>query len=1050
MPGQQQLFAISQIGKNLRNDYRSLTAIATNPPELNSLVPYIKITDKQSNTLLYNNTKWVHTIAGSDIIVDLLSMDIEVGKNGYPSIISGTVKFKILNANKFITPENEIRVPQLFSIMTEKNLKFGWNNANFTRFDEDVLEMKFESSTESQNTGIITMHVGSTLTYFNKVDHVFATNLKDTSTINTKPRQSFELDYNGKVIFSEEVITNLVDHELKKPFGDISYLWMFDNIMYYFDKEYPYKKYSTEEPSTYPLYLVGTEELYGIKHLYAKWFSVDYGANLVRLRDGDDDGENDIYRFSGYHQQTETWYGHFVDFSSFDVADAKELAIIPRISLYQDIQDNETSQELYALRGKLYDTLNAQSNLYPIYLRDLEKSPELELYSDSIEEPFRAVPNLLENEYYAKFLFSTTNSPFVKNYHFTPDGQYEILAKGNRTIERERIETLMRVHIQYILELRKLAGELYSTNNSELVALDIKHRIRDIYNKLSDFIIDDPEFIELLKPKELSVQKHNFNTIHNYDFWERFASDLGLIEQQHIKPTFGISTPDVRDESSIRAVDLVTLLELNYRLRSNKPLYFYSSEWTTFLQSLDDFSKKTEDDEKIKKQKPNDFELQYFYTSNNLTSIHDCIIYLATQINKLYGRSVVQDWEGSYYTIMIETAEDSQIELAQEEEQEKGEPVSELNADKEELFSWYEERNNLRLIDITTDLNRKLNEGLEPKYQVQLSIYGGSPNLVQDREYEIRWDDESEKKITLITGYEEGIEVSNPNEYRLENILLPKTVYDNMWADSGSLFELLNKIFAHYREHFNLNLSFSVYRHKDTGITEIEIFCLDLLKKAVDTWDGGTDFSQIYGTLGDRFIALDYRANNSIVTKISANTQTQDSLFLAFMPAQSSDSILALFETGAKKKENLPESALDDLQTVFTKVFKPANDSQIPGYEGMFRQVQQYVKDKKLGTLIEDGNLKKDIDFLEAILRFYNASGTYPAQLLFGGYSITLELVGLNGFASFQLIGLRNSGIYDGIYMVEKASHHLDKSTFSTKLDCKLLAPRIRAFANSS
>ena len=60
MSGGLRLAAIANIGENLRQDYSSLTALVTSPPDINALVPYIKITDLDTDRVLYDNNKWLH------------------------------------------------------------------------------------------------------------------------------------------------------------------------------------------------------------------------------------------------------------------------------------------------------------------------------------------------------------------------------------------------------------------------------------------------------------------------------------------------------------------------------------------------------------------------------------------------------------------------------------------------------------------------------------------------------------------------------------------------------------------------------------------------------------------------------------------------------------------------------------------------------------------------------------------------------------------------------------------------------------------------------
>lgn len=1034
MAGGLQLVAISNIGKNLKNDYSSLTALVSNPPDINSLVPYIKITDIDSNRILYDTTKWLHNLIDADIVLDLLNMDIEVGKNGYPSLISGSIKFKILNANKFITEDNDIRIPGLFGLLSYKNVQFGWADPRFSFFDEDVIEMKFDTTADTQNTNIITMHIGTPLQYFNKIEHAFISKLKDSSNLNAKPREKFTLNYNGKTVFSNQTAENIVKKELNKPYGDISYLKMFDNIMYDFDGKYSYKSYSLTGTvwgiKTVFFFIPLTtdvDSVLGIEHLFARYYSPDQGSTLSNSSTGD------LYRFDGQHHYTESWYGNFVDFSSFNPDNRIYKAIIPRISKYQDIQDN-ASLDLYLLRGKLFDLLNGNPTIYDFSLREIENAPQLPLFTNLYQyESYKGVPTIVENEYYRKFLYNKTNSPYVRNYNFNPDGTPK-LSTDNRTIERDRVERLIAKHIQYILELRKIAGDLYTKSTTDAISpLELKLLIRDVYVKLSEDVFTDEEYINLMRPIEINVEQYEFKQ---------------LSENEFVHPSFRIPNEAINRQNDITVVDAVTLLELNYRVRNQFNPFYQKFEWITLIQSLDDFRKETGEDKNPTPVSPRTGLSQD--VSEKLVTIYDCMLFFGTYINRWIGKPVPTDWVSAYYAIMVDSEEEKeQIKKQMEEEQEKEEPVEELSYDKANLFTAYELKNNLRLKDIVNDLNTKMEEVLEPKYLIQIKIYNGNPNLPQDRAYELSWSEDSERKISILGKYEEGETIEYPNTPRLEHLLVPKTLYDNILQDNESLFGILRDIFKHFSNYFNLNLEFSIYREK--GTTTIEIFCIDLITEAINNWSGNTDFAEITGVLEDKFIAFDYRANNSIITKLSANVQTQDSLFLSFMPAQTEGSLLALFNTASDryKQGKLSDSAIDNLVAVYSKMFKPIQNvsTSQTKFEGMINNVQQYVKTNKLSTLLKEKDLLNDIDFLEAVVKFYNASGTYPAHLLFGGYSITLELLGLNGFASFQIVGLRNSGIYDGIYMIEKARHYIDKTTFTTTLDMKLLAPRIRAFS---
>lgn len=1034
-----QLGAISNIGQGLKNDYSSLTAMVSDPTEINTLVPYIKVTDKDSNRIMYDTTKWLHQLSEADIILDLLNMDIEVGKNGIPSLIAGTIKFKILNANKFITPENDIRIPGLFGLLSYKNVKFGWSHPKFagSMFNEDVIEMKFETTADTQNTNIITMHIGTPLQYFNKIEHAFISKLKDSSNLDAKPREKFGLNYNGKTLFSDQTSEDIVKNELKKSYGDISYLKMFDNISYDFAGKYSYKKYSLTGTTWgiktaffFVPITTDVDSVLGIDHIFARYYSPDQGSELSNSSTGE------LYHFDGQHHYTESWYGNFVDFSSFNPDNKTYKAIIPRISLYHQkyVEDNinNTSSELNLIRGKLLDALNGKPAIYDVNLSSLSRYVyESKLYS--------GVDVVIDDEYYRKFLYNNSNSPYNQNYNFNSDGTPK-LSTGNRTIERERVEKLISIHIKYILELRKIAGIIYTKGSTDKISpYELKSLIRNIYKKLSEDTIDDKDYINLLRPKNINIENYGLS--------------------------FRIPAGAITDTNRISTIDVVTLLELNYRERTQYNPFYRKSEWINVIQSLDDFKTETGDDKNFPIVTPNIKFPQAI--SDKLVTIYDCMLFfgeyintwvgkstdtdiISSNLNKWIGKPAPTDWISAYYAIMIDSKEEQEkIKKIMKDEQNNKEPVEESSYDRANVFNSYELNNNIRLKDIVKDLNSKLEEVLESKYLIQIKIYKSDPNLPKNRDYEIKWNEESERKINILGKYEKGETVEYPDIPRLEHLLIPKPFYDNILGHNESLFSILRNIFQHFSNHFNLNLDFSIHREK--GTTIIEIFCVDLITEAIESWSGNTDFAEISGVLEDKFIVFDYRARNSIITKLSANVQTQDSLFLSFMPAQSEGTLLALFNTASDRygKNKLSDSAMDNLVAVYNKMFKPIQNTTTlrEKFEGVINNVQQYVKTNKLSTLLKEKDLTNDIEFLEAIVKFYNSSGTYPAHLLFGGYSITLELLGLNGFASFQIVGLRNSGIYDGIYMIEKARHYIDKTTFKTTLEMKLLVPRIRAFS---
>jgi len=1073
-----QLKAISNISSRVARDYATLTSIMSNPTESNSLVPYIKIWDVLSNRVLFDNATYLHNpnlVQNSDIILDLLNMQIEVGKNGIPSLISGSIKFKILNANKFITKENEIKIPGLFSLLSYKRLKFGWADPRFNMFDEQVIESKFDHSTDTQNTAIVTMHVGSPLLYFNKIEHTMLGGLKDTSTLNTKKRNKFSINYNGKILFSQQVIDNIIESELKDGPKSVSFIKMFDNILYDFrksEKQYTNFEFNRDDESN----KLGLSHIFSTNYGLGKLESGITQINIGNLLKGIDNNGNialwkttinldgsisipifnqhdnidrnrtsnvnvymnstklpimdltkniaqsDFYRFDSSHHFSNVWYGNVFDFSEY--APNKYLNIIPRISRYNQVQGSGQNISIFqepsidgptgynsfkfSFASFLNDHLNPSTGLV-----------DLEYYFDGLDVV--AIYDTVYMWYYQQYLWDSKLTPFKVAYE--PDGNGGLNIVNTKTIERERLELLSKIYIEYILELRKIIKEIYTKDG--VTKEYIREKIKVLYNGIKQTVITEPKFLQLLLPS---------------------ITDMSEYENK-----FDIPNEKINWSSSVSVVDLVTMLELNLSFRGDYPnsILFYDKEnWINLIESLDDLSAPSTSSGKVS-QVPSSI-------SKTAVNIFNCYRTIATWFLKDIVKKDISPvgalagavegaitWELIYYGIM--SVQDEATKSTQEEIQENIEKLTEQETGKRDTFSIYELDDNLRLIDIVNDWNVKLNRMLKPEHKIQFSIYKESPSLPQNRQYSIKWKD---REISIMGTAEKGdVLPLTSTDFNLNYLLIPNSIYKPILQRGTGIFQILREIFEHFRTYFNLNLDYSVYREGQTTI--IEIFCLDLINGAIESWNGDLDFKSISDVLGNRFVVLDYRSSNSIVTSFNANVKTQDSLFLSFMPAQTDQSILALFKTGSEKSENLSEEALDNLVKIYTKVFRPPDtpeEIKEGKFQGMLNKVQQYYNSGTLQSILDESEVIKggDPEYFEALVNFYQASGTYPAHLLFGGFSISVELIGLNGFTSFQIIGIRNTGIYDGLYMVETVNHYLDKTTFKTTVNCKLLMPRIR------
>ena len=421
----------------------------------------------------------------------------------------------------------------------------------------------------------------------------------------------------------------------------------------------------------------------------------------------------------------------------------------------------------------------------------------------------------------------------------------------------------------------------------------------------------------------------------------------------------------------------------------------------------------------------------------------------------------INSWADIYISLTSRTAEDEKIINMSAQDKQK---IDDYNI----YTSYLTTKKFASLEYIANDINDKLGKSLnkEGGFGLQIELNDNNPSLPSGRPYAISWsvsgiDTESKENTILL--YDKTIPLSNGNP-RLKSLKMPYDTYNNIIADSNSLMQILDSIFAHFRK-FNINLAQTMFRFKnqpgyDKGTTYIEIFSIDLIQQALDKWTGNLNFDVVKKDLGDDFLIFDYATKNSIILELQGSTENHDSLFVTFMPLMNEKSLIAFFEIDVDKISN-PDQALLHLKTIYRKLFKTDfTDSNVSG--GAKEKLKSILNNSSRKLRIKDVNvqdkstvaaniinenksLNNDVEFLTALTQFYSIAGTYPAHLLFAGIPITLKTKGLPGLCSFQVFGLRNAGIYDGIYLIETVDHNIDKSSFDSTINARMLKPRIAA-----
>jgi len=184
-----------KLTKKVKEDYNILSLLSVRASLKAELVPFLTI--QIDNKPIYTNTKTISDVNFWDkdtkekIIIDLESAEMVVGKNGIPSLIEGSVSFKILNQNLLIDPNTfGIRYPEFFELMGMKKIIFGWKGGRdindspyyFGEFNEDIIQSKFDAKLSSHQTLDLTLSFASPLTFLQKTSSSILIDAKDITS----------------------------------------------------------------------------------------------------------------------------------------------------------------------------------------------------------------------------------------------------------------------------------------------------------------------------------------------------------------------------------------------------------------------------------------------------------------------------------------------------------------------------------------------------------------------------------------------------------------------------------------------------------------------------------------------------------------------------------------------------------------------------------------------------------------------------------------------------------------------------------------------------
>lgn len=1081
-----QLSAFNINSDNLKAYVKELQVYAKDPSKFAELAPFIKISDMKKR-IIYDNSKFFSSpnFDYNDVIIDLISVEMKVGNASYPSIVEGKLVLKILNSNKFVNDNNVILRPELFELMSYRRIQLGWfniykKNTNLI-FDEYAMIEKFDIKYDGGNTSTITVNLTAPLLQFNKTEAS-----KQKIVLNDSPKidvKNTNLKRTAKPISSAPLN---VDTLMDKLFDGSSPLLPMINT--YND----------------PIYTSDYNRFKTINNLFGRNTNVTEGLDKYNL--------NDILAYSSLNDDNNTYFSKLQSFIYHNHI-IRGTTKDGKISIYDwnnnyinvwygnklDIDKTADSSKIYftLIIPKLGNDIHNSDTIYTTFhnkILSLASKGEYELLADNINKNSTVCTDTLmeyNEDFYKKQNFFQAN-----NIQVNPIKEF---TKNCNIAKLSAIKDLKKI-IDNSLKAGILNIDNYKKNNIQNLETDLRNKIKEFWatNKLNT-ISNYTQY--LTEPIGNSVA----NSIISNIIPLKLELTIDDIEDK-------ITNIDEKKLTDISYIEFILLCELNninkhkndnFKLSTNSnyskyisSIYFSKNNILNSLNTIVELLHYATYlcDPITKKMFPNyKFDDMYNgYTFNlkdtktqNSKDYYNSLLSLYQRPSDSKKISLIFNWTWVYDSLTNPKIINKAIESTTTEEYKK--PI--IDTESYLIYEGLLHSSCFTLEGVIKLINETYNNTNSPSLlgnnrKIEVKIHNSYLSL-PELDYTYILSNNALKKVSATDSKNTSststtinliddtdvIKDSKSNiDNRLSHLKIPTKIANNIMEDKQNIFAVLRKIFAYFQK-FNINLEFSVYnennRENNNTYSEptsiIEIFCVDVLKSNLDSWNGDMSFSSD----NDKNIleytpVLDYNTKNSIILDLQVSVSTQESLFLTFLPNINNNTTLAIFANGVKyagkikntsNKENNPEanSVFQSLNYIYDKLGFKTSDKFKDVKEVTSNNIQSIYETMKVNkdTLLNNGGIQgnsdisKDDEFIQNMINYYSKTGTYPSHLLFGGYRITIKLLGCIGFTSFQTFVLRNSGLYDGIYYVESANHFINKTTFTTTLEAILLIPRV-------
>ena len=1057
-----------KLTKKVKEDYNILSLLSVRASLKAELVPFLTI--QIDNKPIYTNTKTISDVNFWDkdtkekIIIDLESAEMVVGKNGIPSLIEGSVSFKILNQNLLIDPNTfGIRYPEFFELMGMKKIIFGWKGGRdindspyyFGEFNEDIIQSKFDAKLSSHQTLDLTLSFASPLTFLQKTSSSILIDAKDITSgsndlIVITPQglilnnalldssvegiETLLQKYNS-VFLEKGDFTELHNElNLKGATNPLSFLVYIYNDFTFSEKlRNTDSKLIKDSEGEYIIDRTTSNNIAYFSNLYNKNYIISVGLNQTK--------PGKIATYDNWTSYFNIWVGAHTNLNLNSTKDQfKEnenlTAIIPRIfdySLYIahpypvsnvnrfiDENDYNIVNEYEKDTGKSYSYII--SNFYNLPLELNYSEDVLEIYKKQNlfgrTSKIYDLYNLFKDSYQSLYLY---NSEKFANKLNREDpkakGDYEITdyfdlpnplySEGNE--EYHFLKELITNHIDIIKILRQI---IFKIKTKELKKIyDIKKAVKEIYNSSKKIIKN----LHSIKPINISINQSDSEE-HSIDYLSNGLSyfDFCLLCELNYLEKNNLSTSDLTKN--------VTVYK-NYILKLDNSATGSSNfiESVTIVECLKEIAsfidlEQTED--------KNLLNSEIKYSALSTTTYKDVVK------NKEYT------WLEIYKLITL-VSEDEQQQINIDNTTEST-VLSELNI--------FYENPRIVLHSLFKFINKKINDAINEDFRVNLTIDNENENgdlidknrknLKQDRNYSFKiTKGEKEYEIKLL---------HNDNK-TLGNLLIPLPIVLKILSKK-TILQMVEEI-RFYFNKFGIHLQYNIHNREKDKIVSIELFDIDLYFDPIMNWGGKWEELKKQSPTKDNILFLEYGTPKSIILSLETTASVNDSLYIAFTPTDELNSIKAAFKTLTFDKIKKDIQLFGTVDSIMKRLFpKFTKKMDSDTYKFYTEEINKYTDMAQfLAQNNTTNDVKNDINYKTDMLKLFNKTGTYPAHLLFSGITINLTIMGLPGLTSFQMIALENVGIFDGIYMIETVKYVIDKKIFKSILTCKMLRPRLKS-----